>query len=47
MNDDLIAMFELGLEDGRVVILQERHYRLCASGQIQAEDLERYNNTAE
>ena len=47
MNDDLIAMFELGLEDGRVVIQQERHYRLCASTEIEAEDLSSYNSAAD
>jgi hypothetical protein len=46
MENELIAMFELGLEDGKVVIQQERHYRLCSSGEIEAEDLARYGNAS-
>ena len=37
-----IAMFEVGLEDGRVVILEERHYLLVPSGEISPEDLRSY-----
>ncbi len=46
MPNNLIAMFELGSEDGRTVIQQERHYRLCSASEIDAEDLARYNNSA-
>lgn len=47
MQDNLIAMFELGLEDGKVVIQQERHYRLCSSAEIGAEDLARYSGSSD
>ena len=47
MNNNSIAMFELGLEDGKLVILQERHYRLCASAEIQEADLARYNSVTD
>ncbi len=43
MPNNLIAMFELGSEDGRTVIQQERHFRLCPAKEIDAEDLARYN----
>jgi len=46
MPNNLIAMFELGIEDGRVVIQQERHYRLCSSSEIEPDDLARYGNSA-
>ena len=42
MPNNLIAMFELGSEDGRTVIQEERHYRLCPANEIEAEDLARY-----
>lgn len=45
MADDLIAMFELGIEDGKVVIQQERHYRLCPASDIDKADLDRYRAT--
>jgi len=47
IESDLIAMFELGLEDGRVVIQQERHYRLCPAKQIAPDDLARYDQAAD
>lgn len=37
-----IAMFELAIEDGRVVIAEERHYRLTPSAEISPEDLRTY-----
>lgn len=37
-----IAMFELSVEDGRVVILEERHYLLVPSSEISPEDLRAY-----
>ncbi len=44
MSNNSIAMFELGLEDGKVVIQQERHYRLCPATEILPEDLARYGS---
>lgn len=40
-----IAMFELTVEDGRIVIVDEKHYRLVASTEIGTDDLESYRRT--
>lgn len=42
MAEDLIAMFELTLEDDMVKVAQERHYRLVPSDDITADDLRAY-----
>ena len=39
MDKDIIAMFELAVAEGRVQIVEERHYRLVAKDQISPEDL--------
>lgn len=39
---DLIAMFELALEEGMVRIVEEKHYRLVPGDQITEEDLHSY-----
>jgi hypothetical protein len=39
---DLIALFELALEDGMVKIVEEKHYRLVPGDQITADDLQTY-----
>jgi hypothetical protein len=36
MEDDVIALFELTVEAGRALIVEERHYRLVPSDQIDA-----------
>jgi hypothetical protein len=41
--DDMIAMFELGLENGDVRIVEERHYRLVPADQISQDDLQTYS----
>jgi hypothetical protein len=46
MPNNLIAMFELGSEDGRTVIQQERHFRLCLANEIDGEDIARYNEAS-
>jgi len=43
-NVKKIAMFELAVEDDRVVIVEEKHYRLVPSAQISPEDLQAYRN---
>jgi hypothetical protein len=45
MGDDRIAIFELGLEGERVVIIGEKHYRLVPSAEITGEELEEYKRT--
>ena len=42
MTGDLIALFELTIEDDEVRVVEERHYRLVPSEQITAEELATY-----
>lgn len=42
MADDLIALFELTIEEDTIKIVDEAHYRLVPSEQITAEDLAGY-----
>jgi len=45
IEDDLIAIFELTVEDDQVKVVQEKHYRLVPGKDISLEDLEQYRNT--
>jgi hypothetical protein len=40
----MIAMFELAVEEGRVVIVDEKHYRLVPSAEISPDELRAYGN---
>lgn len=42
MEDDVIALFELTVEAGRVLIVEERHYRLVPGDQIDADVKRQY-----
>ncbi|HWE46031.1 MAG TPA: hypothetical protein VG407_08375 [Caulobacteraceae bacterium] len=42
MDDNMIALFELSLSDGRVQIADEKHYSLVPSSSIGIEELQRY-----
>lgn len=42
MADDLIALFELAVQDDEVRLVQERHYKLVSSNQISETDLQQY-----
>lgn len=42
MDDGVIALFELTIEAGRVLIVEERHYRLVPSDQIDEDTKRRY-----
>ncbi|WP_019498667.1 hypothetical protein [Pseudanabaena sp. PCC 6802] len=42
MADDVIAMFELTLDDDQVRIIDERHYKLVPANQISTDDLKSY-----
>lgn len=42
MADDLIALFELTVENDEIKIVDEAHYRLVPSDQISADDLANY-----
>lgn len=46
MADNLIALFELTVEDDHVKVVEERHYRLVPSDAITAEDLAKYGRRA-
>ncbi len=43
MDDDVIALFELGMSAGDVRILEERHYKLVPADRISREDLQSYD----
>jgi hypothetical protein len=42
VEDDLIALFELGQDGDNIRIIEERHYRLVAADQISPDDLRTY-----
>lgn len=42
ISTDLIALFELALDDGMVKIVEEKHYKLVPGDQITTEDLQSY-----
>lgn len=44
MNNNLIAMFELMLEDGEVRVVDEKHYKLVLADQVSETDLQNYKN---
>ncbi len=46
MADDLIALFELTVEDDHVKVVEERHYRLVSADVISADDLAAYGRRA-
>ncbi len=43
---DLIAMFEVTLDDDEIKVVQEKHYRLVPASEVTQEDLLRYRNSA-
>ncbi|MEQ8531594.1 MAG: hypothetical protein RIB86_07065 [Imperialibacter sp.] len=43
MEDDLIALFELTIQEGQIKVAQEKHYKLVSRDQIVEKDLEMYN----
>lgn len=42
LGDNTVVMFELGMQDEELVILDEEHYKLVPAEQISVEDLEHY-----
>jgi len=42
MADDLIALFELAMDDGELKVAEEKHYRLVPGDRIDADDLLAY-----
>ena len=45
-QDDLIAMFEVTMDDGEIKVVQEKHYRLVPAAEVTPDDLLRYRNSA-
>ena len=46
MEDDLIAIFELTVQDEQVKLVSEKHYRLVPSAEITSEDLSLYRTSS-
>jgi len=44
MDDDLIALFELIVQDDQIKVVQERHYKLVPGKSISDADLKQYQN---
>lgn len=44
MDSNLIAMFELAIEESEVKIVQEKHYKLVPAHHISTVDLQNYRN---
>ena len=44
---DLIAMFEVTMEDGEIKVVQERHYRLVPASEVTAQDLAQYRRVGQ
>ena len=44
MEGDLIALFELTIQDEQIKVVQERHYKLVAGGTITKSDLLQYQS---
>lgn len=44
MGNDLIALFELTIQDNQIKVVQERHYKLVPSSSISKADLNLYQN---
>lgn len=42
MEDDLVALFELAVENDEIKVVDEKHYRLVPANQIDEEDLRLY-----
>jgi len=42
MDDERIAMFELSVQDSRVCVVEEKHYRLVSGDDIDIDDIRSY-----
>ena len=45
-ENDLIAMFEVTMENEEIRVVQEKHYRLVPASEVTPDDLTRYRNSA-
>jgi hypothetical protein len=46
MEDDLIAIFELTVQDEQVKLVSEKHYQLVPSADISSKDLTLYRSAS-
>lgn len=46
MDDDVIALFELAIQDSEIVVVREHHYKLVASNAVTAADRALYERAA-
>ena len=44
INNNLIAMFELTIDEGEIKVIREKHYKLVSANQISETDLQNYKN---
>lgn len=44
LDVNLIAMFELTLDEGEVRVVEEKHYQLVSKEKISSEDLQNYRS---
>lgn len=42
LDNDVVALFELTLQDDEIRVAEERHYRLVPAGQLDAEAIRSY-----
>ena len=42
---DLIAMFEVTMEEDEIKVVQEKHYRLVPASEVTPDDLARYRDS--
>ncbi|MDR1355114.1 MAG: hypothetical protein LBJ43_02410 [Propionibacteriaceae bacterium] len=47
MADSVIALFELSVQDGEMVVMREQHYKLVSSGDITPQDKASYSRMAQ
>ena len=44
ITSDIVAMFEFGVENGKIVKENERHYKMIDASEITGKDLSQYNS---
>ncbi len=47
MDNDLIAIFELAVDDDEIKVVEEKHYRLVPASDISPKDLRLYRRRPE
>ena len=44
MADNIVALFELGLQDGDIKVVEERHYRLVPASELDRDSIRNYRD---